>query len=103
LWAATEAREIGWGGMTLVEQATGISQKTIRKGLLELHDDAPDRLPADRSRKNGAGRKKVIDNDKQLLETLETLIDPVTRGDPESPLRWTCKSTRRQGHSLRGV
>jgi transposase len=107
LWAATEAREIGWGGVTLVEQATGISQKTIRKGLQELQGDSSNNLPADRSRKSGAGRKKVTDNDKQLREALETLIDPVTRGDPESPLRWTCKSTRRladeltgQGHSV---
>jgi Rhodopirellula transposase. len=106
LWAATEAKQLGWGGVCLVEQATGISHKTIRKGIAELDDPTLNSLEVNRSRNSGAGRKKCTTNNPQLLEQLEALIEPV-RGDPESPLRWTCKSLRRlateltdQGHPI---
>lgn len=105
LWAATEAKEIGRGGTTLLEKATGITQKTIRKGIRELETPLP--LPINRSRSQGAGRKKCTINDPTLFQCIDSLIDPVTRGDPESPLRWTCKSIRRlaaelaqQGHPI---
>ena len=106
LWAATEAKQLGWGGVCLVEQATGISHKTIRKGIAELDDSTLNPLEVNRSRNSGAGRKKCTTNNPQLLEQLEALIEPV-RGDPESPLRWTRKSLRRlateltdQGHPI---
>ncbi len=93
LWAATEADEIGRGGAALAEKATGITQKTIRKGIRELKNPFP--LSPARSRHEGGGRKKCTHHDPTLLQLIDSLIDPVTRGDPESPLRWTCKSIRR--------
>jgi len=106
LWAAAEAKQLGWGGVTLVKQATGISHKTIRKGIAELADPSVNPLETNKSRNPGGGRKKCTLTDPHLLEQLEALIEPV-RGDPESPLRWTCKSLRRlateltrQGHQI---
>jgi hypothetical protein len=108
-WAASEAQAYGWGGVRAVSGAIGMSPNTIRRGLAELlerqaHPDAPVDL---RIRRPGGGRKALTENDPDLLEALERLIDPMTRGDPESPLRWTCKSTTqlaaaltRQGHAL---
>src|SRR4051812_20316233 len=95
LWAATEARAIGRGGITRVAEATGLSRVTIRAGLneLDLPVTATDRRAAtERIRRPGGGRKPLTDQDPDLLHALETLVDPVTRGDPMSPLRWTCKS-----------
>jgi hypothetical protein len=95
LWAATEARSIGWGGISQVSEATGLSRITIKSGLTELGLPA---TPSDREvarhrvRRPGGGRKALVDHDPDLLRDLETLVDPVTRGDPMSPLRWTCKS-----------
>jgi hypothetical protein len=95
LWAATEARAIGWGGISRVFEATGLSRITIKAGLSELGLPA---APTDRAvachrvRQLGGGRKALVDHDPDLLGDLETLVDPVTRGDPMSPLRWTCKS-----------
>jgi hypothetical protein len=108
-WAASEAQAYGWGGVRAVSGAIGMSPNTIRRGLAELqdrqaHPDAPVDL---RIRRPGGGRKALTENDPDLLDALEQLVDPVTRGDPESPLRWTCKSTTqlaaaltRQGHAL---
>lgn len=93
IWLATEADAIGWGGVTLVANATGISRQTIHEGLKEIHQGIV--LPEGRSRKPGAGRKKAVCHAPDLPARLESLVEPLTRGDPESPLRWTCKSTRR--------
>jgi hypothetical protein len=100
-WAAAEARELGWGGVTRVAQASGLSRTTITAGLREL--DLPASLrqaEAIRVRRPGGGRRPLSQTDRELLAALEQLIDPVTRGDPESPLRWTCKSTRRLADEL---
>jgi transposase len=108
-WAATEAQAYGWGGVSAVSNATGISRKTIRKGIAELalRGQAPDEPLTQRLRSPGGGRKRLTENDPQLLERLEQMVDPSTRGDPMSPLRWTCKSTQelaqaltKQGHEL---
>jgi transposase len=102
-WAATEARAIGWGGISRVAEATGLSRVTIRAGLNEL--DSP-LTPADRRgatkrlRRLGGGRKPLVAHDPELLSDLETLVDPVTRGDPMSPLRWTCKSAAKLASEL---
>jgi len=90
-WAAAEARSLGWGGVTAVAMATGISDRTIRNGIRELDD--PSALPPDRQRTNGAGRRSREQEDPGLVEALEALMEPISRGDPMSPLRWTCKST----------
>src|SRR5271154_117202 len=94
-WAASEATAMGWGGVQLLAAVTGLSPTTIRKGRTELADQAahPDRPISDRLRRPGAGRKRRTVEDPELLPALERLVDPVTRGDPDSPLRWTCKST----------
>ena len=95
-WAAVESREIGWGGISAVSQATGMSRNTILAGLRELTLPEKERvIEANRIRRQGGGRKSLRETDPGLLAVLESLIEPATRGDPESPLRWTCKSTRR--------
>jgi len=100
-WAAAEARELGWGGITLVAHASGLSRTTITSGLRELDLPAPVRqAEALRVRRPGGGRRPLWQTDRELVAALEQLIDPVTRGDPESPLRWTCKSTRRLAEEL---
>lgn len=91
-WAAAEARSLGWGGISAVAMAIGMSDRTIRNGIRELDD--PNAAPIDRQRREGGGRKSREHQQPELLEALEALIDPETRGDPMSPLRWTCKSTR---------
>lgn len=98
-WAAAEARSLGWGGVTAVAVATGISDRTIRTGIRELDD--PDAVPASRQRREGAGRRTRDEEQPDLRKALETLVDPETRGDPMSPLRWTCKSTRTLAAELR--
>jgi hypothetical protein len=103
LWAAVEARSLGRGGIIRVAEATGLARATIRAGLRELDlptsdDDGP--TSAGRLRPPGGGRKPVTDHDPGLLRDLETLVDPVTRGDPMSPLRWTCKSAARLAEGL---
>jgi transposase len=90
-WAAVEARALGRGGATQVAKATGLSLPTIRRGLRELDGGVP--LQAGRQRAAGAGRRARAIEDPKLLRDLDALVDPVTRGDPSSPLRWTCKST----------
>jgi hypothetical protein len=91
LLAAGEARALGRGGVTLMSQVCGLSRVTITKGLREL-DEAP--LAAGRVRRPGAGRPRIEETDPELPERLEALVEPLSRGDPESPLRWTSKSTR---------
>ena len=104
LAAAAEARVFGYGGVSVVARATGMSRATIHRGLAELDGEA---LPLERSRRPGGGRKKLEDQDPSVLKDLQALVDPTTRGDPMSPLRWTCKSTRqlaaalqKNGHSV---
>ena len=97
-WAGTEARSLGWGGVAAVAQATGISDRTIRTGIRELDD--PDAAPPDRQRRKGAGRRSREIEQPKLIEALEALVEPDTRGDPCSPLRWTCKSTRTLAREL---
>lgn len=95
IWAATEARAIGWGGVTQLAAATGLSRVTIKVGLEELADPALARnrhRQPERSRRRGAGRKRLTETDPVLAQTLESLVDPTMRGDPMSPLRWTCLS-----------
>jgi len=91
LVAATEAAQLGYGGISLVSRACGLSRVTITKGVQEL-TGAP--LPPGRVRRPGAGRPQLIVQDPALPRRLEALVEPLARGDPESPLRWTCKSTR---------
>jgi transposase len=104
MWAAAEALAIGANGNTLVAEATGMSRTTIVKAQQEVEAAA---TAPDRQRQPGGGRKPLIVADETLLDDLDRLIDPATRGDPESPLRWTCKSTyhlaaalQQQGHVI---
>jgi hypothetical protein len=91
LLAASEALSLGYGGVSRIQRACGLSRKAIAKGIREIADGNP--LPG-RIRRPGAGRKNIVECDPKLLLSLERLIEPETRGDPESPLRWICKSTR---------
>jgi hypothetical protein len=109
-WAACEALTLQRGGVTLVAEATGLSRTTLWAGLRELQNregPAEPALPPQRSRHAGAGRPFLEDADPTLVHDLEALVEATTRGDPQSPLRWTCKSTRtlaaelgRQGHAI---
>ena len=110
LWAAVEARALGRGGISVVAEATGLARATIRAGLQELALPVPatgPQPPTERLRRPGGGRKPLGTRDPHLLQALETLVDPVTRGDPMSLLRWTCKSAvqlaaalQTQGHPV---
>jgi hypothetical protein len=87
-WAAVEAREVGWGGISAVSQATGMSRNTIMAGLYELTlSEKEGVIEANRIRRAGGGRKSLTESDPGLLAVLESLIEPATRGDPELPLR----------------
>jgi hypothetical protein len=100
-WAATEARELGRGGVTAVACATAISRTTITAGRRELELPIKQRAQqALRVRRPGGGRHSLAQTDPDLLTALEALVEPVTRGDPESPLRWTCKSTAKLAAEL---
>lgn len=108
LFAASEAKAIGHGGIALVWKATGVARGSIQQGLKELAE-RPEGMESSsrRIRRVGAGRKATVTDDAALLAALESLVEPVTRGDPESPLRWTCKSLRKlamelgeQGHNV---
>ena len=101
LWAAAEAQSMGRGGVSSVARATGFSRTTIHVGLKDLVAPAtPVDLSSKRIRVQGAGRKKLVDKDQQLSAELEKLVNPMTRGDPMSPLRWTCKSTTKLAEIL---
>lgn len=100
VWAATEARALQRGGISLVAQATGMSRTTLHAGLMELGHPLSESLPEGRVRKPGGGRKPVTFHAPDILKALDELVEPTTRGDPESPLRWTCKSTRRLAQEL---
>lgn len=102
LVAAAESMVIGRGGVSAVSRATGMSRPVIRKGIAELK--AAEGRPAERAgrvRRPGGGRKKTVAVDTTLLQDVERLVDPTTRGDPESPLRWTCKSVRKLATALK--
>ena len=101
-WAASEAQACGWGGLSAVSAVIGMSPNTIRKGLVELavRAENPTASVSARVRREGGGRKRQTEADPELLETLEELVEPGTRGDPESLLRWTCKSTTRLAEEL---
>jgi transposase len=96
---ATEAKSWGRGGISAVHEATGVSKATIRRGKTEL-DNEPTERSSDRVRAPGGGRKKAEVTNPELLDELENLTEPETRGDPESPLRWTTKSTRKLAEQL---
>jgi len=96
---ATEAKSWGRGGISAVHEATGVSKATIQRGKIEL-DNEPTEHPSDRVRAPGGGRKKAEVTNPELLNELENLTEPETRGDPESPLRWTTKSTRKLAEQL---
>ena len=110
LWAAAEARSLGRGGVSAVAKAAGVSRTTVYAGLAEI--DAASKtarkrgkvvapvVPSKRIRAPGGGRKKLIDLDESLLADLDALVEPTSRGDPMSPLRWTCKSTTRLAEEL---
>jgi hypothetical protein len=100
-WAAAEARSHGRGGIAAVVRATGISEGTVRRGIAEL--DAGEKLEPERVRRAGAGRPGILEREPGLSEALDGLIDPVTRGDPESPLRWTSKSAAKLAEALTGM
>src|SRR5713226_3215622 len=103
MWAAAEAQALGRGGVTTVAAATGLHGNTIGEGLRDLHAREPAVLrPDQRIRAAGGGRKAVAAHDPALLRELEALVEPLTRGDPMSPLRWTCKSTRQLATELSG-
>jgi len=101
-WAASEAIALGWGGVSLTAQATGLARNTITQGVRELQERQTHAQSSvtQRVRRVGAGRKPITQTDPHLLKALDALVDPVTRGHPESPLRWTCKSTRKLAKEL---
>ena len=99
LLAAAESQAIGRGGISMVAKAVGISRAVIRQGVAELHD--PSLLAAGRIRREGGGRKKAVDKDTSIKSDLESLLESTTRGDPEAPLRWTCKSVRQLTSELK--
>src|SRR5215207_6480562 len=99
LWLGAEARELGAGGAGLVASAVGVAADTVRRGRAEI--DGVQTPPVGRSRRPGGGRKRAEEHDPGLVAALEALIDPATRGDPSSPLRWTTKSLRTLAGALR--
>ena len=98
IWAASEAKVLGYGGISIVARATGISRRAILVGVRETA--SRELIPQGRIRKLGGGRRSAIQHQPDLSTKLELLVDPLTRGDPESPLRWTCKSTRALAREL---
>ena len=101
LYAANEALSLGWGGVSAVSRATGLSRQVISDGIQELQGRK--RAEEGRVRRIGGGRKSNVSKDPKLSEDLERLVEPVTRGDPESPLRWTSKSVRKLAKELQGM
>lgn len=103
LWAAAEAKSMGRGGVSAVSKATGLSRTTIHQGLKEIEQLSSLKPTTKRIRAKGGGRKAIIKGNPTLLHDLEGLVEPMTRGDPESPLRWTCKSTRQLSAALQAM
>ena len=99
LWAASEARSAGRGGIAATARATGMAIDTIRKGIAEL--ESGERLAAGRVRRRGGGRRSLLESDPTILDDIERLVDEDSRGDPESLLRWTAKSVRHVAGALR--
>src|SRR5271155_517152 len=99
LWAASEALSLGYGGVSEASRGTGLSRTTIHAGMAELERPAV-ALAEGRERRAGGGRKSLVKKDPGLRDALNRLVDPVTRGDPESGLRWTCKSTTKLAGEL---
>ena len=97
LYLASEAKALGEGGVRIVAAATGCSEPTVYKGLQELKDGT---VMKERVRKKGGGRKKIEDTSPGIVQDIEKLVSPETRGDPESPLRWTTKSTQNLANAL---
>lgn len=100
LFTSAEAMAIGYGGIIIVAKATGISRRTIIRGIKELQEQSGEVQYFWRIRKKGGGRKPAILKDTKLISDLENLIEPVTLGDPESSLRWTSKSVRNLARNL---
>jgi hypothetical protein len=100
-FAAAEAMAAGYGGVSAVERATGIARSTIGRGLIDLRSDETE--PTERVRRPGAGRKPLSATDTSLIDDLRGLVEPQTRGDPQSPLKWTCKSLRKLSAALRDM
>ena len=103
LWAAAEAKSLGRGGISAVSKATGLSRTTIHQGLKEIEPSNAAKLASKRIRAKGGGRKPVTRVNPTILHDLEGMVEPTTRGDPESPLRWTCKSTRQLSRALQAM
>ena len=102
LWAAAESAAVGRGGASLVARATGVSRRAIAVGTAELKQEPKEPMHREVAvRRKGAGRKKTLAKDLTLLQDLEKLVNPFTRGDPQSPLLWTCKSVRNLAEELR--
>ena len=99
IYSATEAKVIGYGGISIVSRETGVSRRAIALGKEEIKHPPP--KSCQRIRKEGGGRKRTVDQDPTLKQDLESLVEPVTRGDPESPLRWTSKSVRKLSIELK--
>lgn len=105
LVAAADAEAFGRGGPSFVAKASGLSRTTIYAGLNDLKKETAEPVPSSKTkvriRRSGGGRKRLTESNPGLLEDLDKLVDPITRGDPESPLRWTCKSTTKLARELR--
>jgi len=104
IWAATEASSLGWGGISIVSKATGISRTTITKGIEEIRQLGPqneNKTTVKYIRATGGGRKKITDKYRNLLTDLELLVDSATRGDPESPRRRSSKSSYKLAQELK--
>ena len=102
MWAAAEAKSLGYGGVAAVSKATAIAESTIRIGRSEMkaRPAGKRREKIRKIRKAGGGRKSLVEKDTELIRMLDSLVDPSSRGDPMSPLRWTCKSTRKLAQEL---
>jgi hypothetical protein len=101
IWAATEARALGWGGISRVAEATGLARNTIAAGMRELkRRGRPPQSERERVRRPGGGRKRLTERQPKLIDKREALVEPTTRGDPQSPLRWTTLSVRKLEQAL---
>ena len=99
LWCANEAMVIGWGGISHVSESTGVSRTTITEGIKELNGKK--KIPQGKIRQQGGGRKKKAESHPEIKESLESFLEPYTRGDPMTPLKWTCKSTRNLSRAMK--